>query len=192
MEENNNLSAEQSLKLINDTINSSCRAITKKCGMHLLLWGVLLILVSLLIFFLWRQSGSARWNLLWSAMPVIGYPLAFCLERKGERIPDTFVSSRVWWIWTVFGGFSIGLFLSYILIAPMNISLAIIVLLGFALSATGILLKSWSIIFCGFITGMAGAFNAVFMAHDCHQMLIFTVAGIILALTGLYISFIRK
>jgi uncharacterized membrane protein YfcA len=74
----------------------------------------------------------------------------------------------------------------------MNISLAIILLFGFTETISGVILKNWPIIIAGFITGIVGSIYAAKFSSDCNQMLIFTVAGFILALTGLYIRIIKK
>ena len=58
METNNNLSAEQSLKIISETMARNCRAIEKNQGTYYILWGVILAVVSALIYLLWNgESG---------------------------------------------------------------------------------------------------------------------------------------
>ncbi len=56
METNNNLSAEQSLKIISETMARNCRAIEKNQGTYYILWGVILAVVSALIYL----YGTAR------------------------------------------------------------------------------------------------------------------------------------
>ena len=60
MEQCSKLSAEQSLKLIDETIRDNRLVIAKKSGSHFILWGALLSLVALAVYFFWRgerQSG---------------------------------------------------------------------------------------------------------------------------------------
>ena len=64
METNNNLSAEQSLKIISETMARNCRAIEKNQGTYYILWGVILAVVSALIYLLWNGTGNLVWNYL--------------------------------------------------------------------------------------------------------------------------------
>lgn len=185
METKTKMTAEQSLKLINETIENNRRVITKKNGSYYILWGVLLSVISLIIFFLWDKTGSAAWNLLWFSMPIIGYPLAFLLDRGQEKVPSSFLSRLTGWIWSAFGVFSIALALISLFWVPMNLSLVIILLFGFSECFSGITLKSWPVIVSGVIIGLVGAVLAAgVLASSASQILLFTLAGIVLALTG--------
>ena len=70
---------------------------------------------------------------------------------------------------------------------PMNISLIIVALVGFAECISGFLLKNWAITISGFIIGIGGAVMAS-MLPGAEQLLIFTVCGIMLVVTGLIIK----
>ena len=84
METNNNLSAEQSLKIISETMTRNCRAIEKNQGTYYILWGVILAVVSALIYLLWNGTGNPVWNYLWFLIPVIGVPAAIFISKKGS------------------------------------------------------------------------------------------------------------
>lgn len=45
MEQSSQMSAEQSLKLINETLRDSRLVITKRSGSHFILWGAILTLI---------------------------------------------------------------------------------------------------------------------------------------------------
>lgn len=186
------MTPEQSLKLINDTLNSNCKAIARKSGSTFILWGILLAVTSLVIYLLWNWTGSPAWNLLWFMMPAIGFPVGSVLKKKREKTPDTFVSRTIGYLWMAFCVFSIVFGLDASFLTPINISLVIILIFGFCLTSTGILLRNWPIILAGAISGTAGAMNAVELAPYPSQLLIFTVAGAILILTGLYVKYIKK
>ena len=47
MEQSSQMSAEQSLKLINETLRDSRLVITKRSGSHFILWGAILTLIAL-------------------------------------------------------------------------------------------------------------------------------------------------
>ena len=192
MEKNSNLTAEESLKIINDSLNSSRRAIIKHSGDFFILWGTLLLLFSILVFSLWKNTGTPVWNLLWFAMPLIGYPIAWFMQKKKGPIPDNFVSRLLSSTWQIFGIFSLVISACAVLFIPMNLTLVIILLFGSAEAVSGAILKSYPIITAGFFTGVLGTFAAVKLAASGEQLLLFAVAGVILALTGIFIKFIRK
>lgn len=54
MEQSSQMSAEQSFKLINETLRDSRLVITKRSGSHFILWGAILTLIALAVYFLWR------------------------------------------------------------------------------------------------------------------------------------------
>ena len=192
MEQSSQLSAEQSLKLINETIRDNRMAITKKSGSHFILWGVLLTVVALAVYFLWRSSGNGAWNLLWFALPAIGYPLALLLEKDAERVPSSLISRLLGWTWGVFGAFAVTVSVCAILFAPMNLTLVIILLFGFAESVSGVIVKNLPIVMAGFFTGVIGVVAAVRLSTDCTQILLFVIAGVLLALTGVFVKCLSK
>lgn len=128
MEQSSQMSAEQSLKLINETLRDSRLVITKRSGSHFILWGAILTLIALAVYFLWRSSGNPAWNLLWFAMPAIGYPLAVVLDKDAECVPSNLISNLLGWTWGAFGAFAVTVSLCALLFAPMNLTLVIILL----------------------------------------------------------------
>lgn len=192
MEQNTQMTAEQGLSIINETLSRSRRSIIKRSGAHLTIWGCLLTVISLTIYLFWRHTGSAMWNLLWFAMPVVGLTLASTLERNSEKVPMNFVADQLKWIWVLFGAFSMILFIMSIFGLHINISLAIILMFGFAEANSGAALKNWLITIAGVITGVSGAIAAFILAESYSQMLIFTIAGAILILTGLFLKLSNK
>ena len=106
----NNLSAENSLRIIAETIERSRRTITKNSGKPLILWGVLVALFSLIIWGLWTKTGSPIWNFLWFAMSAIGFVCMKTLFRNREKVPETEVSRMLGKIWMWFGIFATGFF----------------------------------------------------------------------------------
>ncbi len=106
----NNLSAENSLRIIAETIERSRRTITKNSGKPLILWGVLVALFSLIIWGLWTKTGSPIWNFLWFAMSAIGFVCMKTLFRNREKVPEPEVSRMLGKIWMWFGIFATGFF----------------------------------------------------------------------------------
>ena len=106
----NNLSAENSLRIIAETIERSRRTITKNSGKPLILWGVLVALFSLIIWGLWTKTGSPIWNFLWFAMSAIGFVCMKTLFRNREKVPETEVSRMLGKSWMWFGIVATGFF----------------------------------------------------------------------------------
>jgi len=186
MESLNELTPARSLDLINETLDRNRKAILAGSGKFFVLWGVLLCLFSLAVWLLWSRSGNAAWNLLWFAMPAVGYPAAAMLG-KGSKVPQNFVSSLLGKIWGAFGFFSLSISALAIIAFPMNLTLVIILLFGCAETVSGIALKNWPIIIAGAIVGVGGACAATRLVSGPEQLLLFTGAAAVLALTGVAI-----
>lgn len=191
MEQNKEMTAQESLKLISETLNNSRRDILSKSAKYYVLWGSLLTVFSLVIYLLWHSTGKASWNLLWFAMPAFGYLFAWMLGKNDKALPESFVGSLTGKVWGIFGLFSITLSAIAVSIVPMPITFTIIILLGIAESITGVILKNWPIIVGGFLLGVGGAVAAVLLKSEA-QLLLFTLGGVILAATGLVVKYQYK
>ena len=178
------MTAQESLSIITETFNKNRKDIVRNSAKYFLLWGALLTIISLVIYFLWHCTGKPEWNLLWFVMPVIGYPLAALAGRYDHKMPQNEVSKMLGGVWGVFGAFAITLSAIAIFLVPMNISLIIVLILGWAECISGVLLKNWPIIVAGFILGVGGAVFAMLVKDDA-QLFIFTLGGVLLLVTGL-------
>jgi hypothetical protein len=187
MELNNEMTAQQSLALISETMNNCRKAILRNNAKGFLVWGILLTVFSLVVYLLWHMTGSPNWNLLWFAMPLIGYPLAALLYKKNDAVPQSEIGRMLGQIWGVFAVFSLTLSAIAVFIVPMNITLMVVVLLGIAECISGVVLKNWPIIACGAILGIGGAVAAVLLKSEA-QLLLFTLGGVLLAVTGLIVK----
>ena len=183
MEQNNEMTAQQSLQIITETFNKSRKGILLNSAKYFLLWGALLTAISLVIYLLWNLTGKPQWNFLWFAMPVIGYPLAMLMGKYDVSVPQNEVSKMLTGVWRVFGVFAITLSVLSICLVPMNVALIIVIILGLAECMSGVLLKNWPIIVCGFLLGVGGAVVAMLVKSEA-QLLIFTLGGILLLVTG--------
>ena len=183
MEQNNEMTAQQSLQIITETFNKSRKGILRNSAKYFLLWGALLTAISLVIYLLWNLTGKPQWNFLWFVMPVIGYPLAAMMGKYDVTVPQNEVSKMLTGVWRVFGAFAVTLSALAIFLVPMNVSLIIVIILGLAECMSGVLLKNWPIIVCGFLLGVGGAVVAMLVKSEA-QLLIFTLGGILLLVTG--------
>lgn len=204
MEDKNEMTAQKSLEIIRKTMDNSRKEIVSQSGKYFIMWGCLLTLFSLIIYFLWKGSGNSAWNNLWFAMPVVGYAAGTIMNRCEKRVqPENFISKLLANIWAAFGAFAVSVSAFTVIYATINpnplgtiavgISLTaeIILLFGLAECISGFAVKNWAISAAGFITGIGGL--AIYHclgnnSEGIEQMFIFTFAGVVLALTGLIIK----
>ena len=191
MEQIKEMTAQQSLQLITETFNRSRKGILRNSAKYFMLWGALLTVTSLVIYLLWHLTGKPNWNFLWFAMPLVGYPVAAMMGKYNVAIPQNEVSKMLSGVWSVFGAFAITLSVTAIFLVPMNVSLIIVIILGLAECMSGVLLKNWPIIIGGFLLGVGGAVFAMVVKSEA-QLLIFTLGGFLLLVTGLVMKLQNK
>ena len=184
MEQNKEMTAQESLQLISESLNKSRNDILRNSAKYFVLWGILLTATSLAIYLLWHFTGKPQWNFLWFAMPVIGYPLAALVGKSNAPIPQNEVSKMLGGVWSVFGTFSLALSAIAVFVVPMHVTLIIVIILGLAECISGVMLKNWPIIIAGFLLGVGGAFFALLVKSEA-QILIFTLGGVLLLVTGI-------
>jgi len=187
MELNNELTAQDSLRVITETLNNNRRAILRNGAKYFLLWGAVLTVFSLVIYELWHCTGNPVWNMLWFAMPIVGYPLAAILRKHETVVPKNILGSLIGQTWALYGVFAVTIAAIAVFFVPMHITLLIVVLMGFAEAVSGLLLKNWPIIAAGIILGIGGAVAAMLLKTEA-QMLLFTFGGILLMVTGLIVN----
>ena len=191
MEQIKEMTAQESLLLIAETFNKSRKGILRNSARYFMLWGALLTVISLVIYLLWHLTGKPDWNFLWFAMPVIGYPLAALMGKYDIAVPQNEVSKMLSGVWRVFGAFAVTLSAVAIFLVPMNVSLIIVIILGLAECMSGVLLKNWPVIICGFLLGVCGAVFAMLVKSEA-QLLVFTLGGVLLLITGLVMKLQNK
>ena len=147
-----NLTTEQSLRIINEALDKNRRAIVRNSSKPLIMWGILLVIFSLLIWLLWSGTGNPAWNYLWFAMSVIGFFAQFTLLKDKERVPESEVSRTLGKIWMWYGIIGTAFYASIWLCVPIashfgisgisvNLTLVVIILLGLAGAISGATLK---------------------------------------------------
>ena len=184
MEQNKEMTAQQSLQIISETFNKSRKDILSNSAKYFILWGALLTVTSLVIYLLWHLTGKPQWNFLWFAMPLVGYPLAALMGKYNMALPQNEVSKMLRDVWRVFGAFAVTLSAVAVFLVPMHVTLIIVIIMGLAECMSGVLLKNWPVIICGFLLGVGGAVFSMLVKDDA-QLLIFTLGGVLLLVTGL-------
>ncbi len=207
MEENNKLTAERSLEIIRESIETSQRTITRNSSLSLIWWGACVVAFALLIAHLWANHGGPAWNLLWAVLWLVGYLGEWFIAQRKEKIPNTFVGKTIGHVWGTFGVFigSFGLILGLIGggIIPVksfipdnhlyiNITSIISLCFGIATTITGCILKNRIIQACGFVAGLGGFFFALGYPWFEQLYVMAAVAFIGLVVPGLVIYFQNK
>lgn len=187
----NNLSAENSLRIIAETIERSRRTITKNSGKPLILWGVLVALFALIIWGLWTKTGSSAWNFLWFAMSAIGFVCMKTMFRNREKVPETEVSRMLGKIWMWFGIFATGFF-ALVWVAwgvrslvgvegtlSVDLSLIILLMMGLGGTLSGAVLENKVVTASALIaTTFAALFLMVMPTGSPLRILSFTILGV--------------
>ncbi|MBP5486793.1 MAG: hypothetical protein J6Y06_04075 [Bacteroidales bacterium] len=201
MEQNKEMTANESLALITETLNNNRKEITRRGGKFFILWGILLAFFSLLVYALWKSTGHAYWNNLWFALPLVGYPLARMIRSKeGPAVATNVVSRIVSGIWTSFGVFACSVAAFTVLLTTVGdhplvsivvgagLTVNIVLLFGLAETISGVALKNWAIKIAGFVTGIGSVVIYYLTGATKEQMFIFTLAGLVLVATGLIVK----
>ena len=191
MEQNKEMTAQESLQLISETFNKSRKDILRNSAKYFILWGALLTVTSLVVYLLWHFTGKPQWNFLWFAMPAIGYPVAALMGKYKAAVPKNEVSKMLSGVWSVFGAFAITLSAIAIFLVPLHVTLIIVIIMGLAECMSGVLLKNWPVIICGFLLGVGGAVFAMLVKNEA-QLLIFTLGGALLLITGIIMKLQNK
>ena len=187
-----NLSAENSLRLIAETIERSRSAIAKNSGKPLILWGSLVTVTSVIIWALWSKTGTPMWNLLWFAMTAIGAIGTYFIVRDQKKVPESETKRILGKIWQWFGIFSIGLY-SILWVAALilyakgaegvitiNLTLIISLMMGLCGAISGAVMKMKSVSAAATLaTALAVLFVLLIPDGSPLQILCFTILGII-------------
>ena len=187
----NNLTAENSLRLIAETIDRSRRTIARNSGKPLILWGVLVAVTAAVIWALWSKTGSSAWNFLWFAMSAIGAVCMHFMMRSSEKVPETEVRRMLGKIWMWFGLFSTGFFAlvwaawgircAIGIEGPLNVDLTLIIVLLMGLCGTlsGAVLKFRPITVSSVVaTILSALFLMVMPSGSPMRILSFVILGI--------------
>ena len=187
----NNFSAENSLRLITETIERSRRTMAKNSGKPMILWGSLVAVTSVVIWLLWTKTGSPMWNFLWFAMSVIGAVCSRLIGRNQEQVPVSEISRILGKIWMWFGIFATGLFALVLLVAAiraaadmggviqLDMTMLILMMMGLCGAISGSVLKLKPITASSVVaTALSVVFLLMIPNGSPLQILTFLILGI--------------
>ena len=190
--ETKNLTTENSLKIIAETMERSRMAIAKNSGKPLIFWGCLVAVTSVVVYILWSRTGSPMWNLLWFAMSIIGFICTIFISKNNENTPKNEVSRILGKIWMWFGIFTTGFYLmiwvAYLIIRAynpeagihvhVNLTLIITLMMGLCGVISGVVIKIKSVVASLVIATAISVFAALVVTGPA-QILVFVVLGIV-------------
>lgn len=187
--ETNEMTPEKSLQVISDAIARSRKDFEKNAGAPMILWGVVVLVFSIVIWLLLRSTENHMWNFLWFGIPVVGWPLShFCLRDRCVKGAKNFINDTIAQIWAGYGIFATVTALLMVFVAAQHIGPIVIALLGYGAFMTGMVLKNGYITAGGIITGIGGAV-LLYALESYDSALIFAVAAIVsLLLPGIMIN----
>lgn len=98
--EERKLTEKESLEVITSMI-ARTKAHYLGSGNNLLMWGYLVVAVSIIVWMLLAATHQGYWNWLWFAIPLIGWPTQIIMGRKTERKNGAVsysdkITSRMW------------------------------------------------------------------------------------------------
>ncbi|WP_289862200.1 hypothetical protein [uncultured Duncaniella sp.] len=167
--EDKKLTPQESMALITKMIEDSKQRIATPDTRVSVMWATLSIVTAVIVGILCLITHDPRYNYIWLAIPIIGYPLNFSMGRKkAKRHEKTYVEYVNDGIWSIVGYITIALTaicLIYDAIGYPQIWIAMFyfafIVVGFAAAMTGVILKEKSYVFGGIFSIVAGLITAV-------------------------------
>ncbi|HBN63090.1 MULTISPECIES: hypothetical protein [Duncaniella] len=167
--EDKKLTPQESMALITKMIEDSKQRIATPDTRVSVMWATLSIVTAVIVGILCLITHDPRYNYIWLAIPIIGYPLNFSMGRKkAKRHEKTYVEYVNDGIWRIVGYITIALTaicLIYDAIGYPQIWIAMFyfafIVVGFAAAMTGVILKEKSYVFGGIFSIVAGLITAV-------------------------------
>ena len=98
--EDRKLTEKESLEVITSMI-ARTKAHYLGSGNILMMWGYVVVVVSIIVWTLLAATHQGYWNWVWFAIPIIGCPISIIMRRKAERKSGAVsysdkITSRMW------------------------------------------------------------------------------------------------
>ena len=159
--EDKKLNEQESLELIARMIQNSKKNLELGSGNIFLLWGYLSVLTAAVVLLLVWQTGYLKWNWLWFAIPLLGWPLQAYLQKNTERRVLTYTDKVIASVWGVLG-MAMGVGAVFycadadraMLILPLMVLCA-----GIGVAITGNIIRDRWMRFCGVLSFFIGLFS---------------------------------
>ena len=171
------MNEKESLELITRMIQNSKKNMELGSGNIFLLWGYLSVVTAAVVMLLVWQTGYMKWNWLWFAIPLLGWPLQAYLQKKTERRVLTYTDKVISAVWSTLGmAMGVGA-VFYCTDADMAMLILPLMVLcaGIGVAITGNIIRDRWMRFCGllsffialFTLRSVGSFNLEDWYGDC-------------------------
>lgn len=139
--EDKRISEKESLELIARMIRETQDNAARYAAYPLLIWGYTTVIVSLVVWYFYLQTGMWQINYLWFALPAIAGPLTIFFNRKDKnKGAKNYIDRVTAQIWTVFG--VVGFCLSCMaFVVRIDILFVVSLLMGMGATLTGLVCK---------------------------------------------------
>ena len=108
--ESNELNPEKSLQIISEAVRRSRREFEKNAGTPLIIWGMSILLLSLVVWFVWKSTNNPAWNFLWFSTIIIWIVFSIIDKKKEKKVKTkNFLGEIIGYVWISYGIFAIGL-----------------------------------------------------------------------------------
>lgn len=169
--EEKQLNEKESLQLITQMIRNTQRKFEKGSGIPFLVWGYTTVIVSLAVWYMLTRTLDYRWNGLWLAIPVIGYPIMMLSIKNNDPNPKTYIDKIITYVWIVFGVSAFILSVASAFVPNFPILFSIVLLISMGTAITGLIIKFGLLSIAGFI-GMGLSFMCL-IVNTADSILIF-------------------
>lgn len=189
--DNKKLNEKESLELIAQMIQNTKSEMAKNAGSPFLIWGYMTVIVSLLIWYLLKETGNYQWQWLWFLLPAVSFPATLWFARKQEQKVKTYIDRIIGYVWIVFGlgGFLISSVATFYWKLP--VLFIVLLIMGMGTALTGLILKMKLVIICGTM-GALFSLGCLFI-HGIDQILLFGLAFIFMMIVpGHYLNGLAK
>ena len=182
---------KESLELITRMIQNTKDRMAENSGTPFLLWGYVTVIISLLVWFLLKETGNNNWQFLWFLLPVIAFPATLWSQRKARKMLKTYIDRVVDYVWTVFG---LGAFLvscTAIFVWKIPILFVILLMMGMGTALTGLIVNT-KVVTIGGVLGALLSLGCFYMP-GIDQILFFALAFVfMMVIPGHYMNSVAK
>lgn len=176
--EDRKLNEKESLELITRMIRETQENVARYAAYPLLAWGYTTVIVAIVIWYAFLQTGSYKVNYLWFALPAIAGPITLYFARKnGKRGVKNYIDRITGQIWLVFG--VVGWVLSLVAFdGKVDILFIIPLLMGMATTLSGCVSKYKPMVIAG-SASIALSFSILFI-HGADRLLAFAAIFVVM------------
>ncbi len=150
------MNEKESLALISQMIRNTQQRFERVNAAPFLAFGYATVVMSIVVWYLLKVTNNYIWNVLWMLIPVLGFGILKLFFPKRKKMHKTFVDKGIDYVWNVIG---VTMFFMGILTFFVNINIlsTIVLLMGLAMTLTGLMAKLRIITVAGILGVLSSA-----------------------------------